>query len=235
MRPVPETDLCSVATGDTDTRAHPKDNESMSIRYRIKRTIKTVFLILTAPAYVIFRLLSIVGDPDTVFQSFSQAMSLVPGKIGVYIRASFYRLACPDTSDEIVVGFLTVLSHRDITIGPGAYIGSQCNIGKCVIGRDALVGSGVHILSGARQHEFNRIDKPIQKQGGTYEKITIGEDCWLGNGSLIMASLAAHCIVAAGSIVTKPTQRGDIVAGVPARIIRNRFGSDNNVASQGDV
>lgn len=195
----------------------------MTTRQVIKRTIKMVFLILAAPLYLLFLGLAAITQEDSTFQGFSQALSLIPGKIGTYLRAAFYHLACPDTSDEISVGFLTLLSHRDTTIKRGVYIGPQCNIGQCTIGQNTLVGSGVHILSGSRQHAFDDTDRPIQEQGGHFEKIQIGEDCWLGNGAIVLAPIGTQAIVAAGTVVTKTVRDGDVVAGNPARVIRNRL------------
>lgn len=194
----------------------------MSLKQIIKRTLKVTFLVLVYPLYLLFFILSKVSNPDSVFQSFSQLVSLIPGKIGIYTRAAFYRLACPETSDEILIGFLTVFSHVNTTIEEGVYIGPQCNIGKCRIGKNTLLGSGVHILSGSKQHHFEDIDTPIQQQGGTYEKITIGEDCWLGNVSVVMADVGNHSIVASGSVVTRPVEPKVIVAGNPAKHIKNR-------------
>lgn len=201
----------------------------MNLRKMIKRTIKNLFLLITLPIYWLMLILTTIGDTDSTFQSFSQAISLIPGKFGIYIRAAFYRLACPGTSDEISVGFLTLLSHKNTTIEKGVYIGPQCNIGKCTIGKNTLLGSGVHILSGNRQHEFSDLNSPIQEQGGHYEKIRIGEDCWLGNTALVMASIGSHCIIAAGSIVTKTAENGSILAGNPARLIRNRLEPEANL------
>jgi acetyltransferase-like isoleucine patch superfamily enzyme len=195
----------------------------MNLRKISKRIIKLFFLLLLFPLYLLFLTLSLIGNRDGTFQSCSQLISLIPGKIGIYCRAAFYRMACPNTSDEISVGFLTILSHQDTTIQKGVYIGPQCNIGKCTIGKNTLLGSGVHILSGNRQHDFQDISTPIQNQTGHFEKITIGEDCWLGNTALIMASLGSQCIIAAGSIVTKEAENGAIMAGNPARLIRNRI------------
>ncbi len=190
----------------------------------LKRTLKTIFLLLAAPLHLSFLALAYIGKEDSTFQGFSQALSLIPGKTGTYLRAAFYRLACPDTSDEISVGFMTLLSHRDTTIKQGVYIGPQCNIGKCTIGENTLIGSGVHVLSGSRQHAFDDPDRPIQEQGGHFEKIIIGADCWLGNGALVMASVGNQGIVAAGTVITKPTKNGEVVAGNPARCVRNRLG-----------
>ncbi|WP_227714600.1 acyltransferase [Marinobacter sp. DY40_1A1] len=162
--------------------------------------------------------------------SFSQAISLIPGKTGIYIRAAFYRLVCTDTSDEISVGFLTIFSHADTTIEKGVYIGPQCNIGKCTICADTLLGSAVHILSGKNQHNFDDITTSIQKQGGKFEKIRIGRDCWIGNNATVLADVSDQCVIAAGSVSAKSIpNKGDIVAGNPARVIKNRLaGSVDN-------
>ncbi|WP_349518500.1 DapH/DapD/GlmU-related protein [Marinobacter sp. NFXS11] len=168
-----------------------------------------------------------------MFQSVSQLLSLVPGKPGIYLRASFYSLACPDTSSEISIGFLTVLSHWDTTIERGVYVGPQCNIGKCSIGENTLLGSGVHVLSGSKQHEFNDPQRLIQEQGGTFTKIRIGRDCWLGNTSVVMSDIGDHSIVAAGAVVTRETPPGCIVAGNPAKKVRSRF-SEQPSGTQGE-
>lgn len=193
------------------------------MRYTLKRTVKTAFLLLTLPVYALYLALSTLGNPDGTFQTFSQALSLIPGKIGVYFRAAFYRLACADTSDEIAIGFLTIFSHPDTSIHKGVYIGPQCNIGKCTIDENTLLGSGVHILSGKNQHHFSDSTLPIKEQGGVFEKIKIGADCWVGNNAVVMCGIADHSIVAAGAIVTKDlTEEGTVVGGNPATIISQR-------------
>lgn len=188
----------------------------------IKRTAKSLFLVALFPVALLFWLLARVGNEDSVFQSFSQALSLIPGKLGIYARAAFYRLVCPGTSDEISIGFLTLFSHRDTTIEEGVYIGPQCNIGKCTIRKNVLIGSGVHILSGKNQHNFSDLKTPIKEQGGAFTKIIIGEDCWLGNLSVIMESVGEKTIIAAGSVVTKRFSDQSVLAGNPASTLRSR-------------
>lgn len=198
----------------------------MYARSRIKRAIKSIMLTLVLPVFILYWITSRGGKSNGTFQSYSQFLSLIPGKSGIYIRAAFYRLATPGTSDEISIGFLTVFSHRNTTILRGVYIGPQSNIGKCTIGQNTLLGSGVHILSGSRQHNFSVLDKPIQEQGGTFEKIHLGPNCWIGNSAVVMASIPADAIVAAGSVVTQTPDTGDIVAGNPAKALRNRITSE---------
>jgi len=194
----------------------------MRTRNAIKRAIKWFFLAATLPLYGLFLAICIVSRSDNCFASFSQFLSLIPGKIGVYFRAAFYHMACPDTSDEISIGFLTLLSHRDTSIASGVYIGPQCNIGMCAISKNTLIGSGVHVLSGSKQHNFDDPNRPIQDQNGKFEKIYIGTDCWLGNGSIIMASVSDRSIIGAGSVIVTQTKMNSINGGNPAKIIRYR-------------
>ena len=200
------------------------------MKQSIKKTIKWLFRLLLLPIYLWFELLAKVFNEDSIFQTFSQYLSLIPGKLGSYCRSAFYWWACPNTSDEIVVGFLTVFSHRDTTIERGVYIGPQCNIGKCHIGENTLFGSGVHILSGNKQHHFDDVETPIQQQGGHFSKITIGADCWLGNASLVMASVEAHCVIAGGSVVTRSIDEPYAVyGGNPAKRLKSRADNSQNI------
>jgi len=91
---------------------------------------------------------------------------------------------------------MTLFSQHDYEIESGVYIGPQCKIGK-----DVLLGSNVHIMTGKGQHNFTYLKVPIRDQDGTFEKIEIGEDTWIGNGALVMANVGRSCVVAAGSIV----------------------------------
>lgn len=196
----------------------------MNARHLFKSIIKRLFLtfglLLNAPIYFGSK----IGCADGFFVTMSQILSLVPGKFGIYLRAAFYHFACPQTPDDICIGFLTILSQRNTTIGNGVYIGPQSNIGKCEIGDETLIGSGVHILSGSRQHNFDTPGVSIRNQGGAYQKIVIGADCWIGNNSVIMANISNYSVVAAGSVVVKDvTEEGVIMGGNPAKRIGNRF------------
>jgi acetyltransferase-like isoleucine patch superfamily enzyme len=47
-----------------------------------------------------------------------------------------------------------------------------------------------------------------------------------------MASVGMHCVVGAGSVVTRPVPDYAVVAGAPARVIRYRY--DQKAESTGD-
>ncbi len=128
----------------------------------------------------------------------------------------------PRCDVESSIGFGVIFSHADTELGKRVYIGPQSNIGLCVLEDEAILGSGVHILSGRGQHNFDNPNVRIQDQGGKYEKITIGQDSWIGNNATVMADIGQKCVVGAGSVVTKPVNDFSIVAGNPARLIAQR-------------
>jgi len=158
----------------------------------------------------------------SMFIGISQFISIFPGKTGSYFRNSFFNRTMTHCSNNGVIYFGTLFSDPDTEINDNVYIGPQCNIGKSIIGKNTLIASGVHILSGKNQHDFSDINVPIQQQGGEYKKISIGEDCWIGNTAVIMANIGDKAIVAAGSIVVNDIPEYAIVAGNPAKVIKMR-------------
>lgn len=188
----------------------------------IKQGIHWLFILIALPIFVLYSLQKIITNPDSAITSWSQSLSLLPGKLGQLTRGAFYRMAMPDTSQHIVVGFGTLFSQHQTSIGFGAYIGPQCNIGKCKIASNCLLGSGVHIMSGKQQHSFEDPDKPLREQGGIFQQVSIGEDTWIGNGALVMANVGKKCVIGAGSVVINDIPDYAIVGGNPAKILGSR-------------
>lgn len=188
----------------------------------LKEIANLICLVLTFPLYVFQLIFGAIGNKDSSFWSFSQFLSLLPGTVGSYLRKGFYRLAMESCHKDCAILFGAIFSQSDTEIGKGVYIGPNCNIGRCRIENHCTLGSNVHIMSGNHQHNFDDLVTPIQEQGGVFEKVTIGEDSWIGNGVLIMANLGKKCIVGAGSVVTKDVGDNCIVAGNPARVIKKR-------------
>ena len=123
---------------------------------------------------------------------------------------------------ESVIGFGTVFSQSATRIGRGVYIGPQCNIGSCEIDEFSLIASGVHIMSGRRQHNFDDLDRNIQEQGGELSQVRIGADSWVGNGALIMANVGTKVVIGAGSVVSRDVPDYAVLVGNPAEIVKFR-------------
>lgn len=189
----------------------------------IKRLLFILCALLMAPITIVYFVFASMLKKDAVLSSYSQLLSLMPGKLGVYLRAGFYRFVLTHCSPDAVVSFLVLFSQADTEIAEGVYLGAQCNIGRCSIGKNTLLGSGVNVMSGKGQHNFDDLEQPIKDQGGHFEKISIGENCWLGNGAMIMANIGDGCIVGAGSVVINDMPAHSIIAGNPAKVIKSRL------------
>lgn len=162
-----------------------------------------------------------VSTRDAFFLFWGQAFALVPGLPGSYIRKCYYFTTLRRCSLDCEIGFLTFIHDRRTQIGRRAYVGTAVGIGWANLGDGCLIASRASILSGRSQHELAPDGRLTPFDRNAAQQIRIGNDTWIGEGAIIMADVERHCIVGAGSIVTKPVACGSVVAGNPARLIRS--------------
>ena len=189
----------------------------------VKDLSKAIALVAIYPLYLLLVVSELLCKTDQPFQGCSQLVSLLPGLPGTYLRQQFYRLALNQCHDDCCIEFGTRLNQRSIEIGHRVYIGTNCCIGACRIEDDVMIGSNVDIISGSQQHHSDRLDIPMREQGGKLVPIVIGEDCWLGNSSVIVANVGKKSIVGAGSVVVRDIPPFSIAVGNPAKVIRSRL------------
>lgn len=159
------------------------------------------------------------------FPGFSQAFAVLPGLLGVYLRRAFYRLVLNRCAPGSCISFGTVFSHATAEVGRNVYVGLYCCLGDVTLEDDVLLGSHVSIMNGSGQHGIERLDIPIREQPGVWPRVTIGRDSWIGDRAVIMADVGKHCVIGAGSVVTKPVPDYAIAVGNPARVVRFRTGT----------
>jgi acetyltransferase-like isoleucine patch superfamily enzyme len=188
----------------------------------VKSLANTLGLALVLPCYLSFWGSSLLLGKAKAFPGWSQAFSLIPGLVGVYLRRAFYRLVFPRCSSDACLSFGTVFSHATAEIGERVYVGLSCCLGDVTLENDVLLGSNVSIINGGKQHGIERLDIPVREQPGEWPRISIGEDTWIGDRSLVLANVGKHCVIGAGSVVTKPIPDYAIAVGVPARVVRFR-------------
>lgn len=124
---------------------------------------------------------------------------------------------------------------KALLIGNSVYIGKHVHIeANCEIGDYCLVANRVAIV-GRHDHDFSAIGFPVRyapwvgsrRFPSPYadEKAVIESDVWLGYGVIVLTGviIGRGSVVAAGSVVTKNIPPYSIVAGVPARVIGQRF------------
>lgn len=192
------------------------------MRSQIKILLVILACLFNLPLWIGYRAISLVLGREQAFYSFSQFLSLFPGVSGNYLRYGFYKLTLKYLGQEVCICFGVTFSHPDTEVYEGVYIGPFCNIGLCTIRKNTLLGTDVHIVSGTKQHFFDSLQIPIKNQGGHLQKISIGEDCWIGNKSLVAAPLGDQCVLGSGSIVVKEIPSKSVAAGNPAKVIKSR-------------
>ncbi len=112
---------------------------------------------------------------------------------------------------------------REIEIGDNSAIGLNARIsGPLSIGKDLMMGPNVSIYT--QNHETENIYKPMRLQTAPKEKVTIGDDCWIGANAVILpgVSIGRGVIIGAGAVVTKSVPDYAVVGGVPAKVIKIR-------------
>ena len=109
----------------------------------------------------------------------------------------------------------------DVIIGDYTRIGLHCTvIGPVTIGSHVNLAQGITIT--ALNHSFEDTAKRIDEQGITTKQVVIGDDVWIGTNAVILpgVTVGCHSVVAAGAVVTKDVPEHSLVAGVPAKIIK---------------
>ncbi len=132
--------------------------------------------------------------------------------------------------DSAIIEDFSVVNNilGDVIIGNNSLIGLRSTvIGPVEIGNDVLLAQNI-VLSG-QNHGYEDISVSIREQKSITNKITIKDSAWIGANVVIVAgvTIGAHSIVAAGSVVTKDVPDFTIVAGNPAKILK-QYNSDTN-------
>ena len=112
-----------------------------------------------------------------------------------------------------------------IKMGENVFIGHACEFvcnTKIIIGNNVMLAPRVSIY--AENHVFDNPDILIRDQGVAYQTVIIEDDCWIAANSIILAgvTIGKGSVVAAGSVVTENVAPYSVVAGVPAKFIKNR-------------
>jgi acetyltransferase-like isoleucine patch superfamily enzyme len=205
----------------------------MGTKRLLKSLVNGLANLLVLPALGLYRVSAYAVGAGRAFPGWSQAFALIPGMFGVYLRGAFYRGVLSRCGSDASIGFGSIFSHPTAEIGAGVYIGPFCVIGDVTVEDDVLISSHVSILNGGRQHGIERLDIPIREQPGTWPRVTIGRDSWIGERSVIMADIGEQCVVGAGSVVIGPLEDRVVAVGSPARVIRVREGISSGLEISG--
>lgn len=109
----------------------------------------------------------------------------------------------------------------DVMIGSHTRVGLHNTIiGPVTIGDHVNLAQGITIT--ALNHNFADKSQRIDQQGISTNAVTIGNDIWIGANAVVLpgVTIGNHSVVAAGAVVTKDVPPHSLVAGVPAKKIK---------------
>ena len=111
-----------------------------------------------------------------------------------------------EINEGVCMSGCTIYSMDSITIGKNTDIGAGCKI----------IDNDFHPLPYSQRYPVEHMDK-IKKR-----PINIGEGCFIGANSIILkgTTLGNNCVVGSGSVVSGTWPDNSIIAGNPARLIK---------------
>ncbi len=186
------------------------------------RMLLLVGRIVAVPFLWLHHLQARVVGSERSFIAMSQLLSLFPDGAGTLVRRAFYQRTVEAFSDTCAISFGSVLTKPGARFGEHVYVGPSCSLGLVTVDRDVLIGDGVRVSSGSKQHGTADLSVAIREQAGSFERVHIGAAAWIGSGAIVLADVGASAIVGAGAVVVASVPAFGVVAGNPARLVRDR-------------
>jgi acetyltransferase-like isoleucine patch superfamily enzyme len=157
-----------------------------------------------------------------------------PGTLMAFPTGAVYGERWIEVGDKTMIAELVTMCAgmapgHDLGPDPVLRVGDRCVIGRgshivahhsIEIGDDVYTGPYVYVTD--QNHKYEDIDVPIGRQWPVNSAVRIGAGSWLGTGAVILpgAAVGRNVVVAAGSVVRGEVPDNCVVAGVPAKIVR---------------
>lgn len=120
-----------------------------------------------------------------------------------------------------------IASRPTLRVGDHSHLGYQLDIAvgaRVDIGSRVMIASRVALLG----YDFHPLD-PVRRanheppESGGAERITIGDDVWIGMNCIVLkgVTIGEGAVIGAGSLVTRDVPAWSLAAGQPARVLRS--------------
>ncbi|MDD8048252.1 MAG: sugar O-acetyltransferase [Thomasclavelia sp.] len=121
---------------------------------------------------------------------------------------------------EIVTPFICDYG-KNIHLGSNVFINCNCYLmdgASISIGSNVFIGPYCGFYTAAHPIEYKKRNQGLEKA----LPITIKDNCWFGANVSVMpgVTIGSGCVIAAGSVVTKDMPDNSMIAGVPAKVIK---------------
>lgn len=154
-----------------------------------------------------------IGDNCTIKSSFLSNL------VGLYSRTI---IVTRTPGAEIVIGNhvgisgATIYARKRIIIGDNTCIGGNCKI----------LDNDFHPIHVAERNELSKETNGGNSELVSGKDITIGKNCFIGCNSIILKGtvLGDGCVVGAGAVVAGKFRDNCVIAGNPAKVIRELEG-----------
>jgi acetyltransferase-like isoleucine patch superfamily enzyme len=156
------------------------------------------------------------------------------GSVMTFPSGSVFGEAWITVGEDTLIGAQVTISAgivpgQDLGPDPVLRIGDRCVIGRgshivahqsVCIGDDVWAGPYVYITD--QNHGYADPHTPIGRQLPVNRAVTIGAGSWLGAGAIVLpgSRIGRNVVIAAGSVVRGEVPDRCVVAGVPAKIVR---------------
>ena len=110
---------------------------------------------------------------------------------------------------------------QNLFLGDHVYLNVQCTILDCAevhIGNHVMFGPAVQVYTPAHMLEAEARNEGLE----VARSIVIEDNVWLGGGAILLPGtrVGRNAVVGAGAVVTRNVPAGTVVAGNPAKVIR---------------
>lgn len=152
-------------------------------------------------------------------------------RVHIYLSRCYWRARLRSFGDgSYIYGMARIYVPRAISIGRNVSINDFVHIwgtGGVSIGDNTLIAA--HTVISSQTHDAEAWGKGLlYRETHLVARVRIGENVWIGSGAVILpgVDIGDDSIVAAGAVVTRNVPPRTLVAGVPARVVR-QLGAEN--------
>ncbi len=149
------------------------------------------------------------------------------GLYGIAVRYILFRSIAEKCGDNVLINQGCFILHADkLSVGSNVSMQPMCYIdaaGGVSIGNDVSIAHSATILS--TSHNYSGSTLPIKDQGMASSPCVIKDNIWIGAKATILCGIIIESgsVVGAGAVVTHNVEANSVIAGVPAKKIKDRI------------